>query len=137
MDKKRQQIALAKLHGWKECEPVEIQYFWRIGSLTTGIATWLDPAGRHRLEAWIPNYHEDLDAIREVENWMAANTALTSAYVMMLREIICDNFDEPLNWDTSTIYFMIRAEPAQRIEALLKIFNIWEKDIDINRPISL
>jgi hypothetical protein len=128
MDKRKQQIALAKLHGWKECEPVEIQYMWRVGAITTAMATWTNPAGVPQLEAWIPNYHEDLDAIHEVENWMAANTALTSAYVMAIQEIVCDNFDEPLNRDMSTMYFMIRAEPAQRIEALLRIFNLWEPD---------
>lgn len=61
-------IALAI--GWKECEPQEIKYMWRVGAFTTGEATWIRPDGSLALEEWIPDFHTCANAALKICDWM-------------------------------------------------------------------
>lgn len=59
---------IAKILGWLELSvPVEVQYFWRAGSQSTGRAGVCRPNGEPALESWIPDYGGDLNAMREAE----------------------------------------------------------------------
>lgn len=59
---------IAQILGWRRLEkPVEIKYFWRTGSQTTGLATVCRPDGVAALESWVPDFFGDLNAMREAE----------------------------------------------------------------------
>ena len=54
--------AICRQLGWTRCDPIEIQYMWRVGSLITGTAYWKDETGRPMLDMWIPKYNESYEA---------------------------------------------------------------------------
>lgn len=56
-------IKIAKFCKYKEIQPTEIEYMWRVGAVTTGTATWRNPNGDNILEDWLPKYTESLDSI--------------------------------------------------------------------------
>jgi hypothetical protein len=59
---------IAQIVGWSRLEnPVEIKYFWRTGSQTTGQATVTNPAGHPSLEEWVPDFCGDLNAMHSAE----------------------------------------------------------------------
>jgi hypothetical protein len=59
---------IAKILGWKVLpEAVDIKYFWRTGSQTTGKAGVCRPDGTPAMEDWIPDFTGDLNAMREAE----------------------------------------------------------------------
>ena len=66
--------------------------------------------------------------MHEAEGWLVRETALCFEYAKKLHEVICADFDEPINFDPSTMLCMIRATASQRAEAFLRTLGLWRED---------
>lgn len=77
--------------------------------------------------AELPDYCGDLNAMHEAERWLATNTPLTTAYWRKVVEVVCDDADEPMNFDECTMFLAITANAEQRAEAFGRTLNLWEE----------
>ena len=67
-EQKENNWRIAEIIGWKRLgNPVEIKYFWRAGSQTTGFAEVCRPDGEPALESWVPDFCGDLNDMRKAE----------------------------------------------------------------------
>lgn len=113
MNKKQQQLAIAKVCGWKEVNP---PYF------TENCACYAkDPNGEYR--GGLPDYINDLNAMHEAEKTLSDNRHAD------FREHLCDiTYSKKSNqidrmMDSARNF--ISSTAAQRAEAFLKALNLW------------
>lgn len=66
----------------------------------------------------LPNYPEDLNAMREAEELIAKSNWVL--YLNSLIQIVCRDFDEPFNLDQETIFCLVKAAASQRLEAFCR-----------------
>jgi hypothetical protein len=108
MSPEAQRLALAKLEGWKPCEPrVFVRFapshaFMKDGAYYGGLSA-------------IPRYLEDLNAIHEVEKIKKLNWP---SYIDNLVAVT----------ESHLTAHLVMATAPQRAEAILKTLNLWTND---------
>lgn len=127
-EEKNQRIA--KACGWivtlaTRENPVENGSFRLPNYFGDPVNAWTHP---DKDGVWIkpPDYFHDLNAMHEAERWLANQTALTTAYWRIVVGEICNDADEPLNFDECTMFLSITATAAQRAEAFGLATKKWE-----------
>lgn len=84
--------------------------------------------------AALPNYCHDLNAMHEAERILCCGTNNNpssgdkwSIYLDLLRLLICEDADEPVNVDLETEWDMVTATAHQRAEAFLRTIGKWKQ----------
>jgi hypothetical protein len=125
MTDEEMRIAIAEACGWKKPDDPEVMKF-KVG-WTSAEKWWMCPGGVLRLKHDIPDYLNDLNAMREAESCFVGDASKAMTYAMHLlrtcRLSIASEYDE-LNVDYC--WHACHATARQRAEAFLKTFNLWK-----------
>ena len=109
MTPKAQQIAIAKVRGWKEITNLN----W--------IPLGIPPTRRHGVE-YIPNYPKDLNAIRSALELLEGNQI--EQYVNHLCDVL--DFSPHEEWTEYDVFNFSQATAAEMAQAFLLTIGKWE-----------
>jgi hypothetical protein len=111
----QKKITIAEKCGWKRCEPTEIEYMWRVGAMTTGTATWINPKGEPCKEEWIPDYLNDLNEMHKA--WLTLDRKQRISFSQNLRTVVVYQGMSAFNEDI--VALCENATAIQRADAYL------------------
>lgn len=118
MDKEKQRIAIAEARGWKRCD--------KCGTTLTGDAIWHLKGHGFSLQSQLPNYPEDLNAMRE------ALLTLTPAQQCEFGERLAgmlghaDDYYDGWNISASSFFEAATAKAEMLSECFIKTIGKWE-----------
>lgn len=119
MTEQEQMVAIAeacgkRLHLWTE---------------PTGYSYWmvLGPEGEVLPDA-APDYLNDLNAMNVAMRHLKNAPCGPATFLKHLLSKVCADYDEPLNFDSETLWCAVNATAAQRAEAFLRTIGKWKEE---------
>lgn len=97
---------LATWMGWQLGVTIENAYGEKVRA-------WIDPQGNHKSYLDVPDYHDDLDAMHEVEALLFAK-AWAGDYVQYLYQACLGPIPERDEWDVRMAFYLINANARER-----------------------
>ena len=117
MNPEQQRIAIAKACGWTAQEAKD--RFWRAVDAAGDMTHELWMCERNVWFAGIPDYLNDLNAMREAEQVLSDNNQ------MKFRGELVDMMRPKYGFESACL-LAIHATAAQRAEAFLRTLNLWK-----------
>jgi hypothetical protein len=111
---------IAEACGWKMCCQEAIDGNWRTKD------KWVAaPDGTSQLRHDIPDYHCDLNEMREAENTLSAEDQ--DVFAARLADVCGITEMDRDNWSEAEDFILLHATAPQRAEAFLRTLGEWEE----------